>query len=38
MAMCVELKLHEDPEERGVRGRDAELNKQLFWSCFKLGA
>lgn len=37
MEMCLELKLHEDPKERGLGGREAELHKHLFWTCFKLG-
>lgn len=37
VTMCLQLRLHEDPGKRGIAGREAELNKQLFWTCFKLG-
>ena len=35
--MCLELGLHEDQGKHRVEGREAEVNKQLFWTCFKLG-
>lgn len=37
VTMCLELGLHEDPGKRGIAGREAEVKKQLFWTCFKLG-